>query len=76
MKLFTALITGMAAGILAGLMFAPMKGTETRRIIRERGEGLSGDVLLKFQNLGSLINEKLDSTKGVYHQFVRLTKMF
>lgn len=76
MKLFVAIITGMTAGVLAGLLFAPRKGTETRRILREKGEELSGEVLLKFHNLGNFINEKLDSTKGVYHQFIRLTKMF
>jgi gas vesicle protein len=35
-KLLTCMITGFAAGAVVGILFAPDKGTETRRKISEK----------------------------------------
>ena len=37
-KLVTAVVVGAAAGAVAGLMFAPKNGKETRQIVSNRAE--------------------------------------
>jgi len=38
-KLFTGLIAGAAMGAVAGLLFAPKPGKETRQIVASRSRG-------------------------------------
>lgn len=67
-------ITGVIAGVAIGVLFAPKKGYETRRQIARAGEDLTEGIKNKFHNLGVFISEKLDSTRGVYSQFISLGK--
>jgi len=48
-KIITAVAAGAVAGVVLGVLFAPDKGTETRRRINERGRKMADDVKNRFQ---------------------------
>lgn len=43
-KIFIALGIGAAAGAVLGVLFAPRKGVETRKLIAEKGNKLNHDI--------------------------------
>lgn len=47
-KILTALAAGVAAGAILGILFAPDKGSETRRKFNEQGKKVADDVKDKF----------------------------
>lgn len=49
-KMLTALVTGVAIGAVLGILFAPDKGTETRKKIAERGKKFSEGIKERFHN--------------------------
>ena len=60
-------IAGVAAGAAAGaalsILFAPDKGSNTRKKIYKKGEEFTEDLKDKFNKSGEFISEKLDGTK-------------
>ena len=70
-KILTAVAAGAAAGVILGVLFAPDKGSETRRKINEQGKKIADGVKIKFQkskekvndfkeNLTKTVNEKIE----------------
>jgi len=70
-KILTAVAAGAAAGVILGVLFAPDKGSETRRKINEQGKKIADGVKIKFQkgkekvndfkeNLAKTVNEKIE----------------
>ena len=47
-KILAAVAAGIAAGAVLGILFAPDKGSETRRKINEQGKKFADDVKDKF----------------------------
>ncbi len=47
-KILGALLLGAAAGAVLGILFAPDKGTETRKKIKQKGEDLLDDIKRKI----------------------------
>jgi gas vesicle protein len=47
-KILAAVAAGIAAGAILGILFAPDKGSETRRKINEQGKKMADDVKDKF----------------------------
>jgi gas vesicle protein len=47
-KILAAVAAGIAAGAVLGILFAPDKGSETRRKINEQGKKFTDDVKDKF----------------------------
>jgi len=74
-KVLVALITGVAVGALLGVLFAPHKGTKTRRIIQEEGNHLV-DVLRETleEGLGVAGDLKEDIMKVVSDTADEFTK--
>jgi len=48
-KILAAVAAGIAAGAVLGILFAPDKGSETRRKINEQGKKIADDVKDKFR---------------------------
>lgn len=53
-KLIAALLTGAAIGGALGILFAPDKGSDTRKKIADKSNDLTGAVKEKF---GALVNK-------------------
>ena len=62
-KVLASVLAGAAAGAILGILFAPDKGTETRRKIAEKGAGLAESVKGKVSEYTDAISEKYDSVK-------------
>jgi gas vesicle protein len=59
-KIFTAIAAGAVAGLITGILFAPDKGTETRKKIKKQKQKLADEVKDKI-NKGK---EKFEGFKG------------
>ncbi len=62
-KVLASVLAGAAAGAILGILFAPDKGTETRRKISERGADLADSVKGKVSEYSDAISEKYDSVR-------------
>jgi gas vesicle protein len=71
-RITVGVITALTSGIIIGILFAPHKGSKTRRNIARKGEEISEDIKNKIHQFGDFINEKLDTTMGVYNHFIRM----
>ena len=56
-KILTAIVAGAAIGAIVGILFAPDKGSETRKKISEEGKKLAEDVKDKFRKGKEKLNE-------------------
>lgn len=56
-KILAAVAAGIAAGAVLGILFAPDKGSETRRKINEKGKKFADDVKDKFSKGKEKFNE-------------------
>jgi len=63
-KILTAVAAGVVTGAILGVLFAPDKGSETRRKINEEGKKMAGDVKDRFEKG----KEKLNSLKEEIQQ--------
>ena len=57
------LLAGLAAGAVLGILFAPEKGSRTRRRIMEKGEDVAEELKDKFDGLLENINEQYETVK-------------
>ena len=62
-KVVLGMLAGLAAGAMLGILFAPDKGTETRRKITEKGEDYLDDMKDKVNDLMDDLHEQVDSAK-------------
>jgi gas vesicle protein len=65
--ILTAFVFGAAAGVIAGLLFAPYKGSKTRRIIADYSDHLSEDLIHKAE-------EGLCAIRDLKESFISATK--
>ena len=56
-KILTALVAVATAGAIVGILFAPDKGRETRRKIKEQGRKVVDDVQYNFRKGKEKFNE-------------------
>lgn len=59
-KVLLGVLAGVAAGALIGILFAPDKGTETRKKIVEKGEDYVDGLKEKVNSLIDEVGKKMD----------------
>lgn len=62
-KVILGALAGVAAGAILGVLFAPEKGTDTRKKIAEKGKDAAGDLKTKYNDLIDKLTSKLETVK-------------
>jgi gas vesicle protein len=62
-KFLAGILLGAAAGAVLGVLFAPDKGTDTRKKIAKKTSKLGDDLKAKFDEMTDSIKEKFDSIR-------------
>lgn len=63
-KLLLGVLAGVAAGTALGILFAPDKGTETRKKIVKKGEDYVDGIKEKFNGLIDDLTKKMDGVQA------------
>lgn len=63
-KVVIGTLAGVALGAIVGILFAPEKGSTTRKQISDKSEDYLSDLRSKFDDLSNAIVEKFESTKN------------
>jgi gas vesicle protein len=62
-KVALGVMAGIAVGAVAGILFAPAKGSSTRRRIIHIGEEYSDELKERFEDLVETIADQYEDTK-------------
>ena len=62
-KVVLGVLMGGVIGVTLGILFAPAKGTETRKKILRKGEDAIDEISDKFEELLNNLTEKIDTVK-------------
>jgi gas vesicle protein len=74
-KVFAALLLGAAVGATLGILFAPDKGSETRKKLFADGDGLAGILKEKLNALIATVTTPDPGTKSVKQNSVGKTDL-
>jgi gas vesicle protein len=69
-KVVLGLLAGVAAGAIAGLLFAPAKGADTRKKITKKSKNYEKKLEKKFSKNIDMANKKFDKLKNDVSEFV------
>ncbi len=68
-KVILGVLGGLAVGAIAGILFAPAKGTKTRKRIMKKGNDLKKDMKNKFEDVYNTISTKYDDVMEQAKEF-------
>lgn len=60
-KILLGILGGVAAGAVMGILFAPDKGSKTRKKIANKSKGLADDMKGKFEELYEDVTDKYEN---------------
>ncbi|MBF6642072.1 YtxH domain-containing protein [Flavobacterium sp. J49] len=63
-KVVLGTLAGLAVGAVLGILFAPEKGSVTRKQIMDKGNDYADDVKSKYKEFADSISEKFQSAKN------------
>ncbi len=61
---------GIGIGVALGVLFAPDKGTETRRKIGKKSTDLSDEIKLKFDNILELLENTVSRSETKANEYL------
>jgi gas vesicle protein len=69
-------LVGFTAGAVIGILFAPKKGSVTRRFLAQKGNNYIGEMKEMFSENLKTVNQKIDTLKDEVKNMVKqgLTK--
>lgn len=70
-KIFTALVAGVAAGVILGVLFAPDKGTETRKKINKKGKQFADDLKDKYNKGKEKFRDMKEEMEQTFNEKVK-----
>ncbi len=77
MKVLGALGLGLAAGAVAGILLAPRKGDETRKLLRRKGEKMADRMKFNLKKgermVANLKEDVQDSVNGIGKKLTQFT---
>ena len=75
-NLLLGTLVGLTAGAVIGILFAPKKGSVTRRFLAQKGNNYIGEVKEMFTENLNTVNQKIDALKDEVKNMVKkgLTK--
>jgi gas vesicle protein len=68
-KIVLGVLGGVAVGALAGILFAPAKGTKTRKRIMKKGNDYTKDLKNKFEDLYNNVSTQYDNVVDKAKEF-------
>lgn len=72
-KVFLSILVGATAGALVGILFAPAKGSKTRKKILRTGEDYIASVNKKIDDLFDDVSKKYERIKEDVSEYVEKT---
>jgi len=73
-KVLLGLLAGVAAGAMLGILFAPDKGSATRKKIVRKGEDYADELKDKFNDIVEDISEKIHTIKKEGEELLQKSK--
>ena len=70
-KILIGILASITAGAVLGVLFAPDKGSNTRKKITDNGHAMAGDLESKYDNMKSEISKIIDRVKNEYGQILQ-----
>ncbi|MEI7492096.1 MAG: YtxH domain-containing protein [Bacteroidota bacterium] len=68
-KVLLGVLAGVAAGALIGVLFAPSKGSRTRKRILKKGEDYADGLKEKFEDVLAGVSKKIEKIKEDVNDF-------